>query len=437
MTILKGVLMPGNIIIKNASQLVTCSGFKAKFGREMADLHIIEDGTVVIRDGIIQHVGKTETVLKGLTDITGGLQDVVQIDAGNKAVLPGFIDSHTHFVFGGYRADEFCRRLRGESYIDILKRGGGILSTVDATRKASLESLIRTGQKRLNTMLEFGITTVEGKSGYGLDKDTEIKQLEAMASLDNLHPVDIVTTFLGAHAIPVDYRSKSDDFIRFLIDMVMPEVAERKLAEFCDVFCEKNVFSVKQSKTLLTHAREMGFKLKIHADEMTQLGGAELAASLKAVSADHLLCASDRGIKMMAEAGVMATLLPATAFCLKEPYAKGRQVIDRGSAVALATDLNPGSAFSGSIPLTIALAAIQMNMTPEEAITAFTINAAAALDRAKEIGSIDVGKKGDLVILEYPSYQFIPYHTGVSCVEKVIKNGQLIFDKDRETCFQT
>jgi len=234
--------MNGNIIIKNAAQVVTCSGFKAKQGKEMSDLHVIEDGAVIIKKGLIQAVGKSDQVLAGFDE--SGF-DVV--NAGGKAVLPGFVDSHTHFVFGGYRAEEFSQRLRGASYMEIMKQGGGIFSTVAATRKSAKQELIAGGLKRLNSMLSFGVTTVEGKSGYGLDRNTEIKQLEVMQELDQIHPIDIVSTFLGAHAVPAEYKGREDDFIDCMTNVVMPEVIERNLAEFCDIFCEKNVFSVEQS----------------------------------------------------------------------------------------------------------------------------------------------------------------------------------------------
>jgi imidazolonepropionase len=416
--------MKGSVIIKNASQLVTCSGFKAKQGKAMSDLHVIDDGAVVIEDGVITAVGKTGEVLTKFEE-TGSKT----IDATGKAVLPGFVDSHTHFVFAGYRAEEFSWRLRGESYMEIMNRGGGIASTVRATREASREDLIESGRKRLDSMLSFGVTTGEGKSGYGLDDKTEIKQLEVMDMLDSIHPVDIVRTFLGAHAVPEDFKGREDKFIDYMTDSVMPQVANRNLAEFCDIFCEKDIFSLEQSRRLLLKARELGFKLKIHADEISPLGGAELAADLGAVSADHLLHASDEGIAEMAKGGIIATLLPGTAFSLREPYARGRYIIDQGCAVALATDLNPGSCFSESIPLIFILATLYMDITIEEAVTALTINGAAAVNRADRIGSIDVGKAGDVIILEFPSYKYIPYHIGVSCVEKVIKNGNLVFDK--------
>ncbi|MFP4349538.1 MAG: imidazolonepropionase [Thermodesulfobacteriota bacterium] len=416
--------MKGNLILTHAAQLVTCSGRKAKQGREMADLGIIEDGAVVIENGAVTAVGKTDGILK-----ENDLSRYEVLDASGRAVLPGFIDPHTHFVFGGYRAEEFSWRLRGTPYMEIMKRGGGIVNTVEATRQADPDSLTASGRRRLDKMLRFGVTTVEGKSGYGLDRETEIKQLAVMGDLDRDHPVDVVRTFLGAHAVPKEYKGRAEDFLELMMDKVLPEVADRGLAEFCDVFCEKGVFSVDQSRRLLTRARDLGLRLKLHADEIVPLGGAELAAELGAVSADHLLQASDEGIRRMAETGVTAVLLPGTAFSLKEPYARARFMIDSGCAVALATDLNPGSCFSGSVPLIFALATLYMSMTPEEAVTAMTLNAAAAIGRAHEIGSIDVGKQGDLVVLEFPSYQFIPYHIGVNTVEKVVKKGTLVVSR--------
>lgn len=419
--------MHGNLIIKNAAQLVTCSGFKAKQGKEMSNLDVIDDGALVIEDGIIRSVGKTDDILADFDEKHISMSKFDVIDATGKAVLPGFVDSHTHLVFEGYRAEEFSWRLRGDSYMDILKRGGGIFNTVKATRAASKEDLMETGMQRLNSMLSFGVTTVEGKSGYGLDRNTEIKQLEVMKELDRHHPVDVVSTFLGAHALPEEYKGRADAYIDYIIDMVLPEIIHRNLAEFCDVFCEKNVFSVQQSRRLLLNAKEKGLKIKIHADEIERLGGAELAAEVGAVSADHLLQASDKGILSMAKAGVVATLLPGTAFCLKEPYARGRYMVDNNCAVALATDFNPGSCYSESIPLILALATLYMNFSTEEAITAITINGAAALGRADTIGSLDAGKNGDVIILKYPSYHFLPYHVGISTVEKVIKKGRLVF----------
>ncbi|MCU0854793.1 MAG: imidazolonepropionase [Rhodobacteraceae bacterium] len=421
--------MTGNLLITHAAELVTCSGFTAKKGREMSALGIISDGALAIEQGTIARVGTTVEVLAWLKDSGKDCGAFEAIDASGKAVLPGFVDSHTHLVFGGDRAEEFAWRLKGETYMQILARGGGILSTVRATRAAGIDALIRSGLRRLDSMLAFGVTTVEGKSGYGLERETEIKQLEAMAALDARHPIDIVPTFMGAHAVPPEFKGREDAYIDYLVDTVLPELAARKLAQFCDVFCEKNVFSIEQSRRLLSAARRFGLKSKLHADEIVALGGAELAAELGAVSADHLLKASDAGIRALAAAGVVATLLPGTAFSLREPYARGRFMIDADCAVALATDFNPGSCFSESIPLVAALAALYVGLTPEEIVTALTINGAAALDRAQLVGSLDPGKQGDVVILEAPSYRFIPYRIGVNTVAAVVKQGMVVFEK--------
>lgn len=418
--------MNGNIIVKNAAELVTCSGFTAKSGPAMSDLKIIPNGAVVIQEGIIVAVGPSDTIMATM-DPTGK----TIIDASGKAVLPGFVDSHTHFLFAGYRPEEFHMRLGGASYLEILEQGGGILNTVRATRKASSELLTTAGLKRLDSMLAFGVTTVEGKSGYGLDLETELKQLSVMAELAAVQPVDIAATFMGAHAVPEEYHGRSEDYLGFLCESVLPLVADQGIAEFCDVFCEKNVFSVDQSRRLLLKAKSLGLKSKCHADEIEPMGGAEMAAGIGAVSADHLLQSGDRGIQALSDAGVVAVLLPATAFCLKKDYARARFMIDHGCAVALATDLNPGSCFSESIPLLFALAVLNMQMSPEEAVTALTINGAAAIGRADRIGSLTVGKKGDLVILEFPSFRYIPYHTGVNTVETVVKEGRIVYEKQK------
>ncbi len=408
------------IIIKNASELVTCRGTAPKHGMDMSDIGMIKNGCVVIEDDIIVDVGTTDDILKKYNET-----EYRVIDAEGKAVMPGFIDSHTHLVFGGYRADEFSWRLKGDSYMSIMERGGGITSSVRATRNTSLDEFIETGKKRLDKLIAMGVTTVEGKSGYGLDRETEIRQLQAAKKLNEMHAVDVVSTFLGPHSVLPEYKGREDEFIDYMID-VMKDVVSENLAEFADIFCEKNVFTVEQSIRFLSEAKKMGLNLKIHADEIVQLGGTELAVELGCTSADHLLQASDEGIKMLSESDTVATLLPATAFCLKEEYARARKMIDSGCAVALATDFNPGSCFTNSIPLVIALAALHMEMSVEEIITALTINAAAAVRRSDTIGSIEAGKKADIIILEYPSIHFLPYHAAVNIVETVIKNGKII-----------
>lgn len=411
--------MGDQLLIKNAAQVVTPQGHTAIKGASMKDVKIYENASVLIEDGHIVAVGdgaewaKTVPVDK-------------QIDATGKTVLPGFVDSHTHFVFGGYRADEFLWRMEGMTYMEIMERGGGINNTMKATRNASAEELIEHSMDILEKMLAFGITTVEGKSGYGMDHDTELKQLEVMKELEQRQPVEIVRTFMGAHSIPPEYKGRNEEFLKFLVKEVMPDVKKADLAQFCDIFCEKGVFSIEDSRQYLQQAKDMGFDLKIHADEIVTLGGAELGAELGCTSADHLLHASDEGIKALANSDTVATLLPTTAFCLKEPFAPARKMIDAGCAVALATDFNPGSGFTNSVPLMIALGVIYMGMTAEEAITALTLNGAAAVGRADTIGSIEEGKQADIVILQYPSYNFLPYHTGVNIVETVIKKGKVV-----------
>lgn len=413
--------MTENLIIFN-TRVVTPIGFSARRGKEMSELLVLDNATVEVTDGIITYVGANRG-----EERDGYYRHYWHYNARGKCLLPGFVDSHTHFVFGGERAEEFSWRLKGESYMSIMERGGGIVSTVKATRACSFIQLRGKAEGFLKQMNAMGITTVEGKSGYGLDKETELLQLKVMRSLDNDEHkrVDIVSTFLGAHAVPEEYSGRTDDYVDFIIREVMPVVVQKGLAEFCDVFCEQGVFSIEQSRRLLLAAHGMGLKLKLHADEIVPLGGAGLAAELSAVSADHLLHASDADIHAMADKGVVATLLPLTAFALKEPYARGREMIDAGCAVALATDLNPGSCFSGSIPLTFALACIYMQLTVEEAITAFTLNGAAALNRADSIGSIEVGKKGDFAVLNTDNYHFLPYYIGMNCVNTTIKEGVL------------
>lgn len=414
------------LLIKNAAELVTCRGSAPKKGIAMNDIDIIVDGAVVVEDGLIRDVGTTAEIVARVDE-----RNYRVIDASGKCVMPGFVDSHTHFIFGGYRPEEFFWRLNGTPYLEILEKGGGIISTVQATRNTGKVELKNLGVKRLDAMLAMGVTTVEGKSGYGLDCLTELLQLEVMAELNKEHVVDVVPTFMGAHAVPPEYRGRTEEYVDYIIGKVLPEVAKQGIAEFCDVFCEQGVFSVTQSRDILQAANVLGLKSKLHADEIIALGGAELAGELKATSADHLLQTSDAGIDCLAIQGVIATVLPATAFCLRESYARARTMIDRGAAVALATDYNPGSCFSHSIPLVASLAAIQLRMTPAEIVTALTINGAAAVGKANKVGSLECGKQADIVILDHPSHLFLVYNVGINVVDKVIKKGQIVIDKSK------
>lgn len=401
------------------ANISTPLGNSARRGDEMSELLCIPDGGIVIEDGIITFVGK-------MADMPVSDSDAEVIDAGGRAVLPGFVDSHTHLVFGGYRPDEFEWRLKGDSYMSIMERGGGIQSTVNATRAESFDALVEKARWFVDRMSEMGVTTVEAKSGYGLDTATELKMLDVINTLagEEEGKLRVVPTFLGAHAVPKEYKGRTGDYVDLMISEMIP--AAKGKARFFDIFTEKNVFEIEDSRRLLNAAREAGFELKLHADEIVTLGGAELAAEVGAVSADHLLHVSDEGIRRMAEEGVVATLLPLTAFALREPFAPARKFIEAGAAVALATDLNPGSCFSGSIPLTIALACIYMGMSVEETITALTLNGAAAVGLAAETGSIETGKSGDIVILNFDTYRSLPYYVGMNCVRTVISRGRIV-----------
>lgn len=409
------------IVITNAN-LYTPVGSVARKGKEMGEILHIEKAAIVIEDGVIRWVGPDSEMPKQ----DDSADEEIYMDAIGRAVIPGFVDSHTHLIFGGYRPDEFGWRLKGDTYMSIMERGGGIQSTVNATRDASEEELREKAEWFLEEMSQMGVTTVEAKSGYGLDTETELRMLRVIDALakDPERKVDVVSTFLGAHAVPKEYKGRTAEYVDLMISDMMPKA--KGLAEFCDIFTEKNVFEIEDSRRYLQAAKDMGYKLKLHADEIVQLGGAELAAEMGAVSADHLLHVSDEGIRKMAEAGTVATLLPLTAFALKEPYAPARKFIDAGCAVALATDLNPGSCFSGSIPLTIALACIYMGMSVEETLTALTLNGAAALDRADAIGSIESGKRADMLILHFDTLSCLPYYVGMNTVDAVIKGGELL-----------
>lgn len=413
-----------NLYIKHAT-IVTPLGNQAVKGADMSRLNVIEDGAILIKDGIIRYVGNSNP-LRQIYTIFGHGATFQEIDAKGRVVLPGFVDSHTHMVFGGHRPDEFRMRLEGASYMSIMEKGGGIQNTVNATRDASIADLVENAEWLMDRMTAMGVTTVEVKSGYGLDYVTEAKMLAAIGRLAAKKKIEVVPTFLGAHAVPEEYKGRTSDFVDFIIDEMLPKF--RKAAKFCDIFTEKNVFEIEDSRRLMQAAKAQGYRLKFHADEIVPLGGAELAAELGAVSADHLLHVSDGGIKALAEKNVVATLLPLTAFALMEPYAPARKMIEAGCAVALATDLNPGSCFSGSIPLMIALACIYMGMTIEEVITALTINGAAACGLADRKGSIQPGKDGDLVMLEFDNINMLPYYVGMNCVKTTIAKGHVLFN---------
>ena len=407
----------GDLLIENIGELVTVAGSTRRGREAMRDIRVLTGpASVLIRDGKIAYAGPSaECPTVG--------SEVERIDAKGHSVLPGFVDSHTHLVFGGFREDEFQWRLAGESYMSIMEKGGGIAATTTATREASAEELTEAALLHLRSMLRMGATTMEAKSGYGLDKETELRQLEVAKRLDEMQPIDVVSTYLGAHDIAPEYEGDPDGYIDFIIREMLPLVKEKGLARNVDIFTEKNVFDLEQSRRLLTTAKDMGFATKMHADEIYPLGGAGLAADLGCLSADHLLKISDRDIDKMAKSQTVSTLLPLTAFSLMDDYAPARKMIDAGCAVALASDLNPGSCFSCSIPLMIALATIYMHMSVEEAVTALTINAATALGLQDEIGSIEEGKAGDVVILRYPSYKFLSYHFGMNIVETTVKRG--------------
>ena len=413
-----------NLYIKHAT-IVTPIGMEAAKGEDMKRLNIIEDGAILIKDGVIRYVGNSNP-LRQIYSLFGSGTTFREIDVNGKVVLPGFVDSHTHMVFGGFRPDEFRMRLEGASYMSIMKKGGGIQSTVNATRNASIAELVSNAGWLLDRMIAMGVTTVEAKSGYGLDFNTEAKMLAAIGRLASQKKIDVIPTFLGAHAVPEEYKGRTSEYVDLIIDEMLPKF--RKAARFCDIFTEKNVFEIEDSRRLMKAAKSLGYKLKFHADEIVPLGGAELAAELGAVSADHLLHISDEGIRRLAEAGTVATLLPLTAFALKENYAPARKMIDGGCAVALATDLNPGSCFSGSIPLTIALACIYMNMTIEETITALTLNGAAACGVADRKGSLQPGKDGDVVILDFDNINMLPYYVGMNCVKTTIAKGKIVYN---------
>ncbi len=385
----------------------------------MDDLGIIPNGSMAVSKDKIIACGSYDEVLEEVLKTP----HTVEIDASNKVVMPGFIDSHTHLVFAGSRENEFEQRIKGAGYLDILKSGGGIFNTVRATRAASKEELIKKSLKHLDTMLKFGTTTIEAKSGYGLTIGDESKQLQVMNELNKIHPIDIIPTFL-VHTTPPEFNSR-EDYIDFVINDMLPKM--RGKAEYCDIFCEHDVFNLDQSLKVLTAAKKLGFKLKIHADQLTDTGCAQLATRLHATSAGHLDHISREGIDAMANSGTIAVLLPGASFFLgSDIYAPASEMISKDVAVALGTDFNPGSCPTESMQIILTLACIKMKMSPAQAINAATINAAHAINRADIIGSLEVGKRADIIILDVPNHKCIPYHFGVNLVYHVVKKGKIV-----------
>ncbi|MFA5101773.1 MAG: imidazolonepropionase [Candidatus Thermoplasmatota archaeon] len=401
-----------DLLIKNAGELLTLQGPKApRIWKQMKNLGVVKHGSVAIRDGLIVDVGRHLRY-----------QAEIVIDASSKLVMPGFVDPHTHVVFAGSREFELDLKLAGVPYMEILRRGGGIFYTVKQTRRASATQLLQQSQKRLDRMLQHGTTTCEAKTGYGLDVSTELKLLKVQKQLQKRHPMSLVSTFLGAHAIPKEQRP--EDYIQTILTEMLPKAAG--LAQFCDVFCEKGAYTVPQARRILNAGKQQGLIPKVHADEIVNTGGAALAAEVGAISADHLLRSSAAGLQAMARQQVIGVLLPGTPFCLMmQRYAPARKIIASGVPVALATDLNP-NCWTENMQLVIQLACLQMKMTPAEAITAATFNAACAIGMQQVIGSLEPGKQADLLILDCPNHQFLPYHFGVNLVETVIKKGRII-----------
>jgi imidazolonepropionase len=426
---MSGGIVP-ELVIKNISELITLSSehidnSQPRRGQSLRELGIINNGAIAMSSGKIIAVGSTDEVL---TELEIAPETKV-INGEHKTVLPGFVDPHTHLIFSGTRENELTQKLEGKTYMEILKSGGGILKTVSATREATVDDLVKYGKSRLDTMLEYGTTTVEAKSGYGLTEAAELNSLRAIKELNKIHPIDTVATFLGAHARPPEYSDDPDKFIDLIISNMLPKIQSEKLAEFCDVFCEDGVFSIDQSRRLLLSAKEHGLKVRLHVDEFVPLGGAELAAELGAVSADHLMVSTDNGLKAMADKGVVGILLPGTPFALMEKhYPDARKMIELNVPIALATDFNP-NCFTESMQFIISLACYNMKLLPAEAITASTINAAHAINRADSIGSLELGKQADIIVCNVPNYHHIPYHFGINHVQMVIKNGKIVVDK--------
>lgn len=413
--------MKVDLIIHNCSQIASMfSGGLPKTGASMNDAGILKDAAIAIKDGKIVDIGKA-------TEILANYQSDEHVDAQAGIITPAFVDPHSHPVFVHTREAEFAMRLAGASYVEISKAGGGIRSTIASTKDADEELLFELAKKRIHKMISLGTTTLEAKSGYGLDTASELKQLRVIKALDDELPIDIVPTFMGAHEYPAEYKDDHEAYIQILTQEMIPAVAAQGIARYCDIFTEAHVYDIDESRRVLSSAKDHGLQLKMHADEIMAMGGAELAAEMGCVSADHLGAASDEGLLAMRDAGVTAVLLPATLFSLRsKSYAKGRFMIDSGLIVAIATDYNPGSCNCDSMPMVMTLACLQMGFTPIEALCAATINAAHSIGLAQSKGSLETGKDADLIIWDIPSLDFIPYHFGSSHICKVYAKGRLV-----------
>ncbi|CUU07894.1 imidazolonepropionase [Candidatus Kryptobacter tengchongensis] len=412
------------ILIHNANQVVTVASFGKRFkrGEKQSEIFVVEKGSVLIKDGKIEWVGRA-------VDFNFGLYGEVEIiDATGKVVLPGFVDSHTHLVFGGTREDEFNLRIKGFTYQQIAEMGGGILSTVQKTRNLSKDELLKISQIYATKALANGTTTIEIKSGYGLNLEDEIKVLEVVNEL-NEKPIFTVPTFLGAHAVPPEFKDRKDDYVKFLVDKLIPEISKRKLAKFCDVFCEIGYFTAEDSEKILTAGKSYGLLPKIHAEQFSNYGGVKVGVKVEAISIDHLENINDEDIDLLSRTDSIAVLLPGVSFFLNYKYPPARKLIDSGVPVAIATDFNPGSCMSLNMQLMMTIACTQMRMTIEEAITASTLNSAGAIGISDITGSIEVGKRADLVIFDVPDYRMIPYFFGENHTWIVFGGGILKYRK--------
>lgn len=408
-----------DLLLFNIGQLLLpVSSSRPLKGEEMKHLHVIENAALAVKEGRVAWIGRSEEGEK--------LEALSYLDVQGKVISPGLVDPHTHFVFAGSREHELALKQAGVPYLDILASGGGILSTVQSTKNSTEEELLAKSSFHLERMISYGVTTVEGKSGYGLDRETELKQLRVMKKLQEKYPIQIVSTFLGPHAVPSEYKGESDLFLDEMISL-LKEIKEQSLAEYVDIFCETGVFTVEQSKRFLEEGKKLGFGMKIHADEIASLGGTELAVTLGATSADHLVAASEDGIKQLGNSNTVAVLLPGTTFYLgKEHYAKARKMIDGGAAVALATDFNPGSCVTENLQMIMSLAALKLKMSAEEIWNAVTINAAFAIGKEDVAGTLTIGAQADFVIWDIPNYHYLPYHFGVNHANSVFVAGEMI-----------